>query len=288
VVIPIPVVAIHQVWANNLEEAFAKIRSLAQHYRFVAMDTAFPGVVAKPLGHFEGNHDYNYQQMAVNVNMLKLIQVGLALMDADGNLPPTGDVWQFNFDFNLHDDPYSTESIELLRNAGFDFDRHKSEGICMDDFGKLLNMSGLLRDAGITWLTFQCGYHFGFLMRSLRGGDLPLEEAEFFQLHRAMFPHFFDLKLVLRQPAPVAVKLFGGLQKVADQLQVQRIGKQHQAASDALLIGQTFFTVKQRFFSTDWDKVAVKLQGHLYGLGGMGEQPKSPLMMGDRGGNVKM
>uniref|UniRef100_A0A0M3IW96 Poly(A)-specific ribonuclease n=1 Tax=Ascaris lumbricoides TaxID=6252 RepID=A0A0M3IW96_ASCLU len=56
--------------------------------------------------------------------MLKLIQVGFTLTDKDGSLPPSGDVWQFNFQFSLNDDMYSQESVELLRSAGIDFSRH--------------------------------------------------------------------------------------------------------------------------------------------------------------------
>lgn len=65
-------------------------------------------------------------QVSCNVNMLKLIQVGFALMDKDGNMPPTGDVWQFNFQFSLNDDMYSQDSVDLLRNAGIDFGRHQA------------------------------------------------------------------------------------------------------------------------------------------------------------------
>lgn len=116
-------------------------------YPFVAMDTEFPGVVATPLGQFRSKEDFNYQQVSCtgkmhltpflclirsekyfkvscNVNMLKLIQVGFAILDKDGNLPPCGDVWQFNFQFSLNDDMYSQESVELLREAGIDFNRH--------------------------------------------------------------------------------------------------------------------------------------------------------------------
>lgn len=50
-------------------------------------------------------------------------QVGFALVDEKGDLPPTGDVWQFNFHFSLTDDMYSQESVEMLRAAGIDFNR---------------------------------------------------------------------------------------------------------------------------------------------------------------------
>uniref|UniRef100_F1KRQ7 poly(A)-specific ribonuclease n=1 Tax=Ascaris suum TaxID=6253 RepID=F1KRQ7_ASCSU len=260
-------VKIRDVWANNLEEEFARIREVIREYPFVAMDTEFPGVVATPLGQFKSKEDFNYQQVSCNVNMLKLIQVGFTLTDKDGSLPPSGDVWQFNFQFSLNDDMYSQESVELLRSAGIDFSRHLVEGIRMADFGELLTTSGLIVDEHVTWLTFHSGYDFGYLMRSIMLQELPKEESQFFQFHKTLFPRSYDIKMLMKQPGPVSAKLRGGLQEVADQLQVVRTGKQHQAGSDSLLTAQTFFKIKQRFFEDNWDQIAPTVEGHLYGLG---------------------
>ncbi|VDK78523.1 unnamed protein product [Litomosoides sigmodontis] len=262
-----PEVKIHDVWANNLEEEFKRIRDIVKNYPFVAMDTEFPGVVATPLGQFKSKEDFNYQQVSCNVNMLKLIQVGFALLDKDGNVPPTGDVWQFNFQFSLNDDMYSQDSVDLLRNAGIDFGRHQVEGIRMADFGELLTTSGLIVDEHITWLTFHSGYDFGYLMRSILLSELPKEESQFFQYHRKLFPCSYDLKMLLKHPGLVNAKLRGGLQELADQLKVIRKGQQHQAGSDSLLTAQTFFKIKERFFEDTWDQVAPTVEGHLYGLG---------------------
>lgn len=98
---------------------------LIEEYPFVAMDTEFPGIVATPGGQFKNREDFNYQQLFCNVNVLKLIQVGFTLADHEGRLPPNNDVWQFNFHFSLADDMYSTDSIDLLRTSGFDFNKHQ-------------------------------------------------------------------------------------------------------------------------------------------------------------------
>ena len=60
-------------------------------------------------------------------------------------------------------------------------------------------------------------------------------------------------------PSCQAAKLKGGLQEVADQLDVKRVGARHQAGSDALLTAHTFFKIKQQFFADGWDKVTFSL-----------------------------
>ena len=55
--------AIIDVWSNNVEEEFRRICELAttHGFRYVAMDTEFPGVVARPYGTFRSHTDYQYQ-----------------------------------------------------------------------------------------------------------------------------------------------------------------------------------------------------------------------------------
>ena len=43
-------VGIREVWSHNLDDEFKEIIKVVQDYPFVAMDTEFPGVVARPIG----------------------------------------------------------------------------------------------------------------------------------------------------------------------------------------------------------------------------------------------
>jgi CCR4-NOT transcription complex subunit 7/8 len=66
-----------------------------------AQDTEFPGVVARPIGSFRGSSDYHYQTLRCNVDLLRVIQLGLTLADAQGELAPGVCTWQFNFKFSI-------------------------------------------------------------------------------------------------------------------------------------------------------------------------------------------
>lgn len=89
------------MWAHNLEDEFRHIRQIVGTYNFVAMDTEFPGVVARPIGEFRSPADYQYQLLKCNVDLLKIIQLGLSFLNKDGKTPPGYTTWQFNFKFNL-------------------------------------------------------------------------------------------------------------------------------------------------------------------------------------------
>ncbi|KAG1436176.1 hypothetical protein G6F56_013669 [Rhizopus delemar] len=92
---------IKEVWAENLEEEMAYLRDLVEDYPYLAMDTEFPGVVARPIGSFKTSSDYHYQTLRCNVDLLKIIQLGVTFADQYGNLPGNICTWQFNFKFSL-------------------------------------------------------------------------------------------------------------------------------------------------------------------------------------------
>nr|XP_037274780.1 LOW QUALITY PROTEIN: CCR4-NOT transcription complex subunit 7-like [Rhipicephalus microplus] len=252
---------IRDVWAYNLDEEFYTIRSLVRRYNYIAMDTEFPGVVTQPVGTFRSSPNYQYQMMRCNVDLLKIIQLGITFFDEHGNKPEHVSTWQFNFKFSLSKDRFAQDSIDLLVKSGIKFRRHEVEGIEPYEFAQLLMSSGLVLLDEVKWLTFHSGYDFGYLLEMLTGQNLPVAETDFFETLKLYFPCIYDVKYLMKSCG----SLRGGLQEVAGQLQIERVGLQHQAGSDSLLTGETFFKIRKVFFQDKLDD--AKFCGFLYGLG---------------------
>jgi CCR4-NOT transcription complex subunit 7/8 len=89
-------------------------------------------------------------------------------------------------------------------------------------------------------------YDFGYLLKLVTCRELPATEAEFFEVLLLYFPAIFDMKYLMKF---CEGGMHGGLQKLADALEVDRIGPQHQAGSDALLTATTFFKLRSSYFS---------------------------------------
>jgi len=249
-----------EVWSNNLEEEFKKIRKIIQKYPFVAMDTEFPGVVAKITGDVKPA-DYQYQNLKCNVDLLKIIQLGFTFMDEKGNVPSEASTFQFNFHFNINEDMYAQESIDLLAKSGIMFQKNLENGIDPMHFAELLTSSGVVLMDKVTWISFHSSYDFGYLIKLLTNRDLPNSETEFLELLKIFFPNVFDIKYLMKS----CRNLKGGLEEVARQLEIERYGPQHQAGSDSLLTGLTFFKLKEMYFEDTIDE--AKYCGHLFGLG---------------------
>ena len=150
---------IRNVWAENVEEEMAIIRQLIEKYPYVAMDTEFPGVVAKPVTETY-SPDYHYKSLKVNVDLLKIIQLGLSFADEHGNFAPGCPCWQFNFQFDLEGDMFAQDSIDLLQKSGISFEDHAKRGIDPILFGELLMVSGLVLDDRVKWVSFHSGCTF--------------------------------------------------------------------------------------------------------------------------------
>ncbi|KAJ4754365.1 hypothetical protein LUZ62_088770 [Rhynchospora pubera] len=257
-------VQIREVWHENLEAEFDLIRDIVDDFPFVAMDTEFPGIVCRPVGTFKSTADFNYATLKANVDMLKLIQLGLTFSDASGGLPTCGTgrgcVWQFNFrEFDPSRDVFASDSIELLRQSGIDLDRNRRRGVDARRFAELLMSSGVVLNDSVSWVTFHSGYDFGYLIKLLTCQNLPDTQAGFFGLIKIYFPIVYDIKHLMK----FCNSLHGGLNKLAELLDVERVGICHQAGSDSLLTACAFRKLKESFFNGSTDKYS----GVLYGLG---------------------
>jgi CCR4-NOT transcription complex subunit 7/8 len=253
------------------------------------------------MGGFRGKSDYHYQCLRANVDLLKVIQIGIALFNEDGEQPParpsstdsadlrrTGNqaplpyAWQFNFKFSLKDEMYNQTSIESLQQAGIDFALLDRDGIDPHEFASLLIPSGLVCFDDVRWISFHGGYDFGYLTKLLVCRPLPCDEVEFDQIMKLYFPSTYDVKHLMKHAIklhnsgmltpsdPSAIEIMqkfeqkSGLEHIAETLKLKRVGSAHQAGSDSLLTGRVFFELRKRIFNGD---ISDDHLGKVWGLG---------------------
>ncbi|SBS88312.1 CCR4-associated factor 1, putative [Plasmodium ovale] len=249
------------VWANNLEEEFERIRDVVENHPYVAIDTEFPGIVARPTGNVV---DYNYQTIKCNVDLLKVIQLGVTFSNGKGELPKVS-TWQFNFKFDLDSDMYAQNSIDFLKLSGINFEKHQSLGIELLHFGEVIMSSGLVMNEDVKWISFHGCYDFAYLLKILTCSALPHNEIAFFDLLNDFFPSLYDIKYLLLNLNIKQLSRTYSLQKISEILSVKRIGRQHQAGSDSLVTCKTFFRLMELYFDNKIDD--NKYSGIIYGLG---------------------
>lgn len=181
----------------------------------------------------------------MNVDNLKIIQLGITLAKEEGRYPYPygGSTWQFNFKFDLQRDTFLQESINLLEEAGIDFPKFNLEGIDCEYFAENFISSGIVLNENIKWITFHGAYDLAYLLKSLSNQYLPEDELSFFEDLGVYFPNFYDLRYMIRN----LVWLKGSLSKIACDLDVDRIGVSHQAGSDSLITSKVFFKLLENY-----------------------------------------
>ena len=223
-----------EVFKDNFIEEMKNLISLLNKYNYIGMDTEYPGIVYQ----VENNLDeFYYKSVKLNVESLKLIQLGITLSDSRGRFPYPYHTWQFNFEFDPEKDKNSNSSINLLRNSGINFEELKKNGIEHKQFFDVFQTSGLVLNPKINWISFHGSYDFAYLLYNLLEAPLPQRESEFTKLLGLYFPNHYDIKILVKEKN----KLRGSLNKLAQYLYVEREGKIHQAGSDSYVTIEVFW-----------------------------------------------
>lgn len=232
------------VWGWNFDDEFDRMISIVAKAGktsspskpvVLALDTEFPGFL------FEGKPgvpESQYAALRENVDHLELIQIGLAVADADGTIVGG---WSFNLWFDLAVQRYNKASVKFLSAAGVDFARHAKEGIDARAMGWRLHraLEGPFLQR-CSWVTFAGRYDWGYMLKLVTGIQLPLYEDSF----DTRIDSFFSSRKELRDFLPV-----GSLEVLAKLHKVQRWGASHTAGSDALTTLELFLKVTRFDFT---------------------------------------
>lgn len=228
---------------------------VSEEYPYASIDTEFPGIVLEPFVSEDSSiSSWNYAQLRDNVNALKLIQLGITLADDEGKV---GGCWQYNFKFDVEEDMHAADAIELLTNAGLNFENNSKKGIEPEVFGERFMSSGIVLNENVRWVSFHGLYDFGYLLKVLTSSPLPDAPEGFFESLDLFFPKRCDIKYLLKD------ELRGGLSALGIQFGCQRRGQSHQGGSDALLTNDVFFAIKLKDRAFDEES---QDSGGLFGL----------------------
>ena len=254
---------IKEVYASNFNEELKNIKSIIEEgeYTYIGMDTEFPGIIYN-LNNL--NNDFYYKTMKLNVESTKLIQLGITLSNKNGEFPKNVPyhTWQFNLQFDIDNDKYSEESINLLKNSGIDFENLKKNGINYKKFSSGLINSGLVLNPKIKWISYHGSYDFAYLLKLVRNEKFPDNENDFIDTLKLYFPIYYDIKMLLKDND----KYFhGGLNRLIYSLNIERKGIKHQAGSDSIATIEAFhLLIKNESISK---KKLKKYKNVLYGIG---------------------
>jgi CCR4-NOT transcription complex subunit 7/8 len=115
-----------EVYSHNFVQEIKTISTLIEEYNYIGMDTEFPGTVYC-INNF--TQDFYYKTLKLNVDSLKLIQLGITLTNSKGEYPKNYPyhTWQFNLEFDINNDKYAQNSLNLLINSGIDFNKLKKK-----------------------------------------------------------------------------------------------------------------------------------------------------------------
>ena len=251
---------IKEVYNDNFLEELKVISELLDEYNYIGMDSEFPGTVYNVKKY---TNDFYYKTLKLNVERLKLIQLGITITNENGEYPKNipYHTWQFNFQFDIKKDVYNEQSISLLKKSGIDFKKLKTNGIKKTTFAENIITSGLVLNPDVHWISYHGSYDFGYLLSLLSNENLPENEEEYIKILGVYFPNFYDVKMLVKD----LYFLDGGLNKLINKLGVQRKGIMHQAGSDSIATIESFLSLINCHIIND--AKIIKFKNSLYGIG---------------------
>lgn len=228
-------------------------------------DTEFPGLYVSrgEINRFRTEEEAEYFLIRSNVEETKLIQIGLTIADEEGNSPYPICTWQFNFKFDIQKEKIVNQSAELLKKAGVQFDRLKSDGIDYMDFAEYFEASGFVYNRDVSWVVFHGSSDFAYLLRLVSNVQLPDNIADFYKEMNKYFPNIYDLKYIIKDVHSLKDV---GLAKLSYEIGCNRIGPQHQAGSDSLLTLCCYFKMKEQTDTFD----PIRFKSYLNVIFGIG------------------
>ena len=97
--------------------------------------------------------------------------------------------------------------MNLLKESGLQFEKHKSDGIPHSTFAYYIMQSGLVLNPRNHWITFHGGMDFGYMLRLLLGDEIPGTYDAFRLQLDAYFINYYDCKEIKKEIS----SLSGGL-----------------------------------------------------------------------------
>jgi len=239
---------IKQVWEWNFYNEMLCINDRLDTYRTIAFDTEFPGFLHRTPR--RSSEEKVYEDLKYNVDQTKIVQLGLTLFDEEGNI---GGTWQVNFyNFVVKERCQGQSSFQSSPNKdnveknGNDSlnkkNRKRRDAVDMLHFSIVFNEI-LSNHKDLKWVTFHGLYDFAYLWRLLGRQDLPNSTSEFSVMLGGVFGSVYDVKYMARFCEGLMDGELG-LERLSKILEVERLGRAHQAGSDSLLTAGVFLRMK--------------------------------------------